>query len=185
MYVSVPLHKVWMMSVGATLALTVHTPAPTLALTHSGECATHVRECGVWVHHTLKCTLVPACCLLLPYIDNKLFFAYLSSSLHSLFHITDWLPTLMSVATLGSFPSSHAFGGDGLDQWKSLSGNRRSRRREMLYNINPVWSFRREVNAAIRSSSKILCLQSTFGKEGCGLSLRSIYPFCHNFSLAS
>ncbi len=88
---------------------------------------------------------------------NLFLFAHLSSSLHSLFHITDWLPTLMSVATLGSFPSSHAFSGDGLDQWKSLSGNRRSKRREMLYNINPVQSFRREVNAAIRysHSSKI------------------------------
>ncbi|XP_063698187.1 arylsulfatase B-like [Culicoides brevitarsis] len=55
------------------------------------------------------------------------------------FHITDWLPTLMSAAGI-KLRSSRPL--DGIDQWNSISLGLMGKRREMLLNINPVvgWS---------------------------------------------
>ncbi len=58
----------------------------------------------------------------------------------------------MSAATTGSF-DLEAFGGDGMSHWEDiLQGWRRKkgRRRELLYNINPVHSKGMPINAAIR-----------------------------------
>ncbi len=92
-----------------------------------------------------------------------------------LFHITDWLPTLMSAiegwknnTSLQSearlcnlIPKSAIFADnnlvgskiqdlDGVDQWRELSGNLPAKRREMLYNINPRATRMRSKNAGIR-----------------------------------
>ena len=53
----------------------------------------------------------------------------------SLFHVTDWLPTLYTAAggnakDLGPI--------DGLDQWASLAHGMTSPRLEMLYGIRPI-----------------------------------------------
>jgi len=56
---------------------------------------------------------------------------------HHLMHITDWLPTLMHAVTADSDSFSLPQNLDGLDQWDSLSDNLKSRRSEILHNINP------------------------------------------------
>ena len=55
-------------------------------------------------------------------------------SFFSLMHVTDWLPTLLSMAgnTLNISKSI-----DGIDHWPSLRYNKPSPRDEMLYNIFP------------------------------------------------
>ncbi len=64
----------------------------------------------------------------------------------SLFHVTDWLPTLYHAAGGGALSAQT----DGIDQWWSLSMNEPAARTEMLYNLNPVFVFQRPVNGAIR-----------------------------------
>jgi len=50
--------------------------------------------------------------------------------------VIDWLPTLLSAAgfDMSKLPVSI----DGIDMWNMLSGNKESRRTEMLHNIDPV-----------------------------------------------
>ena len=82
--------------------------------------------------------------------------------------MTDWLPTLYSAAkgNLKGVPEDKGRSRlsplyhwlildlpsdlDGLDQWQSLSSGSESVRKEMLYNINPIYCAFRPVNAAIR-----------------------------------
>ena len=64
---------------------------------------------------------------------------------HHLMHITDWLPTLMHAAAADADSSSLPQNLDGVDQWDVLSDNMKSRRSEILHNIDPV-----EVSAALR-----------------------------------
>lgn len=52
-----------------------------------------------------------------------------------LFHITDWLPTLLSAAG-GNFNLDSI---DGIDQFQSLSKNSPTKRVEILHNIDDVW----------------------------------------------
>ncbi|XP_064114170.1 arylsulfatase B-like isoform X2 [Macrobrachium nipponense] len=54
---------------------------------------------------------------------------------HEMLHITDWLPTLISAAG-GDVSSLGAI--DGVDQWKSLSLETSSPRKEFLVNIDPM-----------------------------------------------
>ena len=61
---------------------------------------------------------------------------------HHLMHITDWLPTLMHAAAADADSSSLPQNLDGVDQWDMLSDNMKSRRSEILHNIDP------KVNAA-------------------------------------
>jgi arylsulfatase A-like enzyme len=54
---------------------------------------------------------------------------------HELFHVTDWLPTIVNIAggkTLRNLPL------DGHDIWPTLADGGASPRSEMLYNINPL-----------------------------------------------
>ena len=53
---------------------------------------------------------------------------------HGLLHVTDWLPTLV---TVGGGDGGAMKGIDGVDQWKALMMNQDSPRYEMLYNIDP------------------------------------------------
>lgn len=55
-----------------------------------------------------------------------------------LFHVTDWLPTLLSAigADRGA-PLSPEY---GLSQWESLTRGTTSPRQEILHNIDPVWN---------------------------------------------
>jgi len=52
----------------------------------------------------------------------------------SLIHVTDWLPTLYTLAggNLNDLPNDI----DGINQWSSLVNNLESPRTEMLYNSN-------------------------------------------------
>ena len=49
------------------------------------------------------------------------------------FHITDWLPTIVSLS--GGVVPQHV---DGFDIWETISQGRKSPRTEHLYNINPL-----------------------------------------------
>ncbi len=76
-----------------------------------------------------------------------------------LFHITDWLPTLRTA--VGKRDAVSSFAGDGIDLWDVISQNKPSKRREILYNINPLHSEHRPINAAIRYfsiKSQFICL---------------------------
>ena len=50
-------------------------------------------------------------------------------------HVSDWLPTLYTVAGGNSSILGNV---DGIDQWKSLSTNTKSLRSEILHNIDPL-----------------------------------------------
>ena len=58
---------------------------------------------------------------------------------HHLMHITDWLPTLLHVASSSQGSDSFSLPRelDGLDQWDALSNDLRSPRSEILLNIDP------------------------------------------------
>uniref|UniRef100_A0A336LJN2 CSON003706 protein n=1 Tax=Culicoides sonorensis TaxID=179676 RepID=A0A336LJN2_CULSO len=60
---------------------------------------------------------------------------------YDLFHITDWLPTLLSAAGI-SIDRLSKRKIDGINQWPSLTYGVPGRRREALLNINPIegWS---------------------------------------------
>lgn len=60
---------------------------------------------------------------------------------YDLFHITDWLPTLLSAAGI-RIDQSQPNKLDGVDQWHSISYGLPGKRREVLLNIEPVtgWS---------------------------------------------
>ena len=53
----------------------------------------------------------------------------------NLIHVTDWLPTFLSMA--GGDSSVVLPNIDGIDQWLSLKQNTSSPRTEMVYNIDP------------------------------------------------
>ncbi|XP_023323524.1 arylsulfatase B isoform X3 [Eurytemora carolleeae] len=53
---------------------------------------------------------------------------------NQLFHISDWVPTLLSAA---GYDMGNLVGLDGLDQWKTIKNGEQSPRIEMLYNIDP------------------------------------------------
>lgn len=53
---------------------------------------------------------------------------------HGLVHVTDWLPTLV---TVGGGDAGALKGIDGIDQWEALMMNKPSPRKQMLYNIDP------------------------------------------------
>jgi len=55
---------------------------------------------------------------------------------HALYHITDWLPTLLHV--VGSDVKDTESKLDGMDVWDSISTGSPSPRTEMVYNINPL-----------------------------------------------
>ena len=66
-----------------------------------------------------------------------------------MFHVTDWLPTLLSAA--GGDSAKLDMGKiDGVDQWGSLKDSSAGKRREMLYNINPLVCIHAEPRSAIR-----------------------------------
>ena len=65
----------------------------------------------------------------------------------SLIHVTDWLPTLYSMAG-GSL--SDLGGIDGIDQWAALNRGGESARKEMLYNIRPEGDGVNGMGAALR-----------------------------------
>ena len=52
-----------------------------------------------------------------------------------LFHVTDWLPTLVQLA--GGDPPSKIL--DGVNQWDAISKGESSRRNEVLLNIDHVY----------------------------------------------
>lgn len=52
-----------------------------------------------------------------------------------LFHVTDWLPTIVALAG-GSTAKNLAL--DGHDQWGAITGKAEPPRTEMLYGINPA-----------------------------------------------
>lgn len=56
---------------------------------------------------------------------------------NDLFHITDWLPTLLSAAGI-SLTKATKDKLDGIDQWSSLTYGVPGNRKEVLLNINPV-----------------------------------------------
>lgn len=49
-----------------------------------------------------------------------------------LFHVTDWLPTLIKLA--GGTPPAEIL--DGVDQWNTISQGSLSKRKEVLLNID-------------------------------------------------
>jgi arylsulfatase B len=56
-----------------------------------------------------------------------------------LFHVTDWLPTLMSA--IGAAERVAGVSPEyGVSQWESLSHGTPSPRRQLLHNIDPVWN---------------------------------------------
>eukprot|EP00928_Gymnodinium_smaydae_P032485 TRINITY_DN23515_c0_g2_i1.p1 TRINITY_DN23515_c0_g2~~TRINITY_DN23515_c0_g2_i1.p1 ORF type:complete len:572 (-),score=65.13 TRINITY_DN23515_c0_g2_i1:309-2024(-) len=88
-----------------------------------------------------------------------------SSSLE-FYHVTDWLPTIVSLAK-GS--TERNFKLDGYDIWASLSRGSASPRKEMLYNVNPLRSGQAgSPKAGIRVGDyKVLCWSySVFGIDG-------------------
>ena len=56
---------------------------------------------------------------------------------HHLMHVADWLPTLMHAAAADTDGFSLPRNLDGLDQWDALSDNLKSRRGEILHNVDP------------------------------------------------
>ena len=79
-----------------------------------------------------------------------------------LVHVTDWLPTLISAA---GGNSSDLRGIDGIDQWEDISkgNNEGGKRKEMLYNINPlVGRDKRPKGAALR---QVCILDGEFDKR--------------------
>ena len=60
-----------------------------------------------------------------------------------LMHVTDWLPTLYSIAG-GDIKNLHSV--DGYDMWNTLSQATESPREEILHNIDPL----RDGEAALR-----------------------------------
>ena len=66
-----------------------------------------------------------------------------------MFHVTDWLPTLIRAA--GGDAAKVDMGNiDGVDQWESLKDGSVGKREEMLYNINPLVCNHAEPRSAIR-----------------------------------
>jgi arylsulfatase A-like enzyme len=63
---------------------------------------------------------------------RKEFYSYVSQ----LMHATDWLPTLLSAAGGNLSILPHDL--DGLDQWKSISTNQASPRKQVLLEIDEV-----------------------------------------------
>jgi len=63
---------------------------------------------------------------------------------YGLIHVTDWLPTLV---TLAGGDSKRLIGIDGIDQWRALMMDKKSPRKNMLYNIDP---FKDGGNGAVR-----------------------------------
>lgn len=61
-----------------------------------------------------------------------------------LFHITDWLPTILEAIDQEQPTDPRIY---GISLWKSLSENKPSPRKEILINIDPVWNV-----SAIRTS---------------------------------
>ena len=63
-------------------------------------------------------------------------------------HITDWLPTFISMAggSISDIPGAI----DGIDQWIALRDDKPSPRDVMLYNIKPKIEKSNETNAGIR-----------------------------------
>ena len=66
---------------------------------------------------------------------------------HEMFHIVDWIPTLLSAVKdkLNEEDQSKveeflAEERDGIDQWNMLMGNEEGKRSELLYNINPTFN---------------------------------------------
>jgi arylsulfatase A-like enzyme len=56
---------------------------------------------------------------------------------HELYHVTDWLPTILNVVGIDvKINGGHHI--DGLNSWKSISQGLRSPREEMVYNVNPL-----------------------------------------------
>ena len=64
-----------------------------------------------------------------------------------LLHVTDWLPTLVTVA---GGDSKSLTGIDGVDQWRSLMLDEQSPRKKMLYNVDPLKDGGNGPNGAIR-----------------------------------
>mmetsp|Transcript_97776 Transcript_97776/g.276738 ORF Transcript_97776/g.276738 Transcript_97776/m.276738 type:complete len:561 (+) Transcript_97776:51-1733(+) len=54
---------------------------------------------------------------------------------HALFHVTDWLPTIVRLA---AGTTAHNMPLDGYDVWPTLTEGVPSSRTEMLYNVNPL-----------------------------------------------
>ncbi len=54
---------------------------------------------------------------------------------HEFMHISDWFPTLLSVAG----GSTHGLQLDGYNQWNTISTNSSSPRKELLHNIDPLY----------------------------------------------
>lgn len=77
---------------------------------------------------------------------------------NELMHVTDWLPTLLSAA--GGNLSELAINLDGVDQWRSISTNQTSPRKQVILDIDEVAK-----TAAIRDGEWKLVIGS-FGTNG-------------------
>ena len=84
----------------------------------------------------------------------------MASIARQLIHVTDWMPTLMSLAGYPGDPSED-LGLDGIDQWEAISSDEPSRRTEMVYNlrIDPV-------QGAIRVGDFKIIFGKKFNKQG-------------------
>ena len=74
---------------------------------------------------------------------------------HGLIHVTDWLPTLV---TVGGGDGEALKGLDGVDQWRALMLNKKSPRYEMLHNIDPEKDGKNGPEGAIRQGPYKLIL---------------------------
>ena len=75
------------------------------------------------------------------FVNSKLLQNTSGQSLKELFHVTDWLPTLIKLA--GGTPPADIL--DGVDQWNTISQGSLSERKEVLLNIDlqfPQWGLR-------------------------------------------
>ena len=90
-------------------------------------------------------------------LENKLFSLKTLIFLHfRLIHITDWLPTLVSMAN-GSSPDDNI---DGVNQWPHFSQNESGIRSEMLYGIGEKGKI------GYRHNDMKLMVQASFCKTG-------------------